>query len=49
MQTTSELEMDYESSASELKFNWKLIKNEQKLNEKLGTNLLQILDDHSNE
>jgi len=32
--------MNYESSGNELKFNWKLIKSELKLNKKLDTNLL---------
>jgi len=38
--------MNYESNGSELKFNWKLIKNELKLNLTLGISLLQVMNEH---
>jgi hypothetical protein len=37
-----------DSSGSELKFNYKLIKNELKLNKKLRTILLQVMNIQSN-
>ncbi len=39
--------MNYKTSENEPKFNWKLIKNELKRN--LGTSLLQVMNDYSNE
>jgi hypothetical protein len=45
--TTNQLEANYDLNGSELKHNWKII--ELNINKKLGTSLLQVMDEYSNE
>jgi hypothetical protein len=41
--------MNHDLTKSELKVEWKWIKSEQKLNQKLSTSLFQIMNEHSND